>query len=418
MNRHAAVRRGPVLEDALLQSVREQVLQHDGPVTAARIAAAVQASGKLLGAEGSLAAVTQISAELHGLGPLQGLAEDPGVTDIFVNAPHSVWIDAGCGPVRAAVSFQNEAQVRTLAIRLVAACGRRLDDSSPCADVRLAGGLRVHAVLPPISPTGTLISIRIRRTDAFTLDEWLGASSDQMLGSVLRSIIQCRLNFLISGSTGSGKTTLLSTLLGMCSPEDRLVLIEDAAELAPKHPHVLTLESRHPNAEGSGEVGLSELVRQALRMNPSRLVVGECRGAEVRDLLTALNTGHRGGGGTIHANSASDVPARLAALGALAGLSRDSTNLQAVSALDVVVHLERTEQGRRVADIAVPRYKGGELSMISAIRPHAALSMDTHTVPGAGDTGTTMDAPAEEKTVSYGPGWQQLRALLEKPGAR
>jgi pilus assembly protein CpaF len=405
-----------VLEEGLLQSVREQVLQQDGPVTPARIAAAVQASGKLLGAAGSLAAVSRIAAELQGLGPLQSLAEDARVTDIFVNSPHSVWIDAGSGPVRAAVSFEGEAQLRGLAVRLVASGGRRLDDSSPCVDVRLQAGFRIHAVIPPISPAGTVLSIRIRRSKAFTLEELVRGPSGPIFRSVLRSLMLCRLNFLISGSTGSGKTTLLSTLLGLCGAAERLVLIEDAAELAPRHPHVLTLESRHANAEGSGEVGLSELVRQALRMNPSRLVVGECRGAEVRDLLTALNTGHRGAGGTIHANSAADVPARLAALGALAGMGRDSTNLQAASALDVVVHLERTPGGRRIAEIAVPLYDGGHLSMISAVRPRPVESQRERNPPGSGAESLAPSATSPEDAVIFGPGWQQLRSLLDGAG--
>jgi pilus assembly protein CpaF len=402
-----------VLEEGLLQSVREQVLQQDGPVTPARIAAAVQATGKLLGAAGSLAAVSRIAAELQGLGPLQSLAEDPCVTDIFVNSPHSVWIDAGSGPVRAAVSFEDEAQLRGLAVRLVASGGRRLDDSSPCVDVRLKAGFRIHAVIPPISPAGTLLSIRLRRSEAFTLEELVRGPSGPIFRSLLRSLMRCRLNFLISGSTGSGKTTLLSTLLGLCGPTERLVLIEDAAELAPRHPHVLTLESRHANAEGSGEVGLSELVRQALRMNPSRLVVGECRGAEVRDLLAALNTGHRGAGGTIHANSAVDVPARLAALGALAGMSRDSTNLQAASALDVVVHLERTPGGRRIADISVPLYDGGNLSMISAVRPRPVEPQRERNPSGEGPESVTPSATSLEDAMIFGPGWQQLRGLLD-----
>lgn len=356
------------LDSALLETVRESVMADAGPVTPSRVAAAVQATGRLLGTAGSLAAVERISAELNGLGPLQELTRDVHVTDIFVNAPDSVWIDRGQGLEPAGVSFSGEAQVRALASRLVAAGGRRLDDGSPCVDVRLEGGYRVHAVLPPISTAGTLLSVRIRREQVFTMDELrAGGMFGSMVQEVLERVVEQRLSFLISGATGSGKTTLLSTLLGLCSPAERLVLIEDASELNPVHPHIVSLESRHGNLEGGGEVDLGELVRQALRMRPDRLVVGECRGAEVRELLTAMNTGHTGGGGTIHANAATAVPARLTALGALAGMGQDAVRLQAASALDVVVHVERSGHGRHVACVGVVQDGPGGLTVVPAL---------------------------------------------------
>jgi pilus assembly protein CpaF len=357
-------------------------------VTPSRVAAAVQATGKLLGTAGSLAAVERISAELNGLGPLQSLTRDPAVTDIFVNAPGSVWVDRGRGIERVPVAFDNEAQLRALACRLVAAGGRRLDDGSPCVDVRLAGGYRVHAVLPPVSTAGTLLSIRIRRERVFTMDELRDSGMfSSGLQHVLERVVERRLSFLISGATGSGKTTLLSTLLGLCSPAERLVLIEDASELNPVHPHVVSLESRHGNLEGGGEVDLGDLVRQALRMRPDRLVVGECRGAEVRELLTAMNTGHSGGGGTIHANTAAAVPARLTALGALAGMNADGVRLQAASALDVVIHVDRTRRGRAVACVGLI---------------------------GEGPGGLTVQPALEtvEGSVAAGPAWTALAARL------
>ncbi|BCW37585.1 hypothetical protein StoSoilA2_36410 [Arthrobacter sp. StoSoilA2] len=342
------------LDSVLLETVRESVLSGNGPVTPSTVAAAVQASGKLLGTAGALEAAESINAELNGLGPLQQLAHDPSVTDIFVNGPQSVWLDRGRGLERSPVHFDSEQQVRALAARLVSAGGRRLDDGSPCVDVRLKGGYRVHAVLAPISTAGTLLSIRIRREETFTMAELReGGMFDHHIEALLRAIVERRLSFLVSGATGSGKTTLLSTMLGLCHPSERLVLIEDAAELNPVHPHVLTLESRHGNLEGGGAMDLGELVRQALRMRPDRLIVGECRGAEVRELLTALNTGHTGGGGTIHANTAEAVPARLTALGALAGLNAEAVRLQVSSALDVVIHVERTPSGRKVGSIGL-----------------------------------------------------------------
>lgn len=342
------------LDAALLDTVRETIMADAGPVTPSRVAAAVHATGRMLGTAGALAAVESISAELNGLGPLQQLARDPLVTDIFVNGPDDVWFDRGAGLEQAAVRFTGESQIRALAARLVSAGGRRLDDSSPCVDVRLDGGFRIHAVLPPISPSGTLLSIRIRREEVFTMEELRdGGMFPSDVQVVLEAMMSRRLSFLVSGATGSGKTTLLSTLLGLSNPKDRLVLIEDAAELNPVHPHVVSLESRHGNLEGEGAVGLGELVRQALRMRPDRLIVGECRGAEVRELLTALNTGHTGGGGTVHANTPEAVPARMVALGALAGLSPQAVGLQLRTAVDTVLHVERTAAGRRLQSIGI-----------------------------------------------------------------
>jgi pilus assembly protein CpaF len=379
------------LDARLLESVRESVMSDAGPVTPSRVAAAVQASGQLLGTAGALAAVESISAELNGLGPLQVLARDPAVTDIFVNGPDSVWLDRGRGLERAAVGFSGERQIRALAARLVAAGGRRLDDGSPCVDVRLDGGYRIHAVLPPISTAGTLLSIRIRREKVFSLDELRGRG---MFGPVVQKVLECmverRLSFLISGATGSGKTTLLATLLGLCDPGERLVLIEDASELNPVHPHVVSLESRHGNLEGGGTVDLGELVRQALRMRPDRLIVGECRGAEVRELLTAMNTGHSGGGGTIHANTAAAVPARLTALGALAGLGQDAVRLQAASALDAVIHVERGGTCRRVACIGVLMDDARGLAVTTAL-------------------------DALDRGIRFGPAWPRLAERLGLP---
>jgi pilus assembly protein CpaF len=384
----------------LLQTVRESVLSEAGAVTPSRVAAAVQATGRLLGTAGALAAVDSISAELTGLGPLQALARDPAVTDIFVNGPDSVWLDRGNGAEKVPVFFSGEPQVRALAVRLVAAGGRRLDDGCPCVDVRLDGGYRVHAVLPPISTTGTLLSVRIRRERVFTMPDlrqhgMFGA----LVKTVLESMIERRLGFLISGATGSGKTTLLATLLGLCHPGERLVLIEDASELNPMHPHVVSLEARHGNLERSGVVDLGELVRQALRMRPDRLVVGECRGAEVRELLTAMNTGHTGGGGTIHANTAAAVPARLIALGALAGMDPDAVRLQVASALEVVVHVGRTGNRRYVSSIGVLEEREKGLAVSMALEASGAAA-----APEGGED--------PHNAARCGPGWPRLADRL------
>ncbi|MHA7154098.1 TadA family conjugal transfer-associated ATPase [Arthrobacter sp. TMN-50] len=337
----------------MVNEVRQVVLADQLPLTGARLAAAVQSTGRLLGSAGTFRTVDRVQAELQGLGPLQHLVVDPAVTDILVNGPDEVWVDGADGLRRTTDRFSTDAEVRALAARLISAGGRRLDDGNPCVDVRFAG-FRVHAVLAPVSTRGTLLSIRVQRQRQFSIEELTRSGTlDPFMANALRAVVERRLNFLVSGATGTGKTTLLSTLLALSAPTERLVTVEDSAELNPRHPHTVPLQSRHGNSEGAGAVDLAELVRQALRMRPDRLIVGECRGAEVRDLLSAMNTGHSGAGGTIHANSAESVPARLMALGSLAGLSRDAVTVQAASALDVVVHLTRGQTSRCVAVIGL-----------------------------------------------------------------
>lgn len=354
-------RRSLPADRQLISSVREEIVAAAQPVTRSSVAAALRAGRGLLAAGGAVGLADRIYAELGGLGPLQSLLGDPEVTDIHVNSPQEVWADRGSRLERVPLSFEDEGQLRALAVRLLAKAGKSLDESTPCLDARLPGGLRVHAVLPPISPPGTVLSIRIQRSRPVEVAEFLGVEAEAgasdprvrtEVADLTRQIIASRCNFLISGATGSGKTTLLGALLGLCEQEERLVLIEDTAELAPVHPHIVRLESRPPNPEGRGALGLERLIFEALRMNPGRLIVGECRGAEVRELFTALNTGHSGGG-TIHANSAQDVPARLAALGALAGWDDRAVATQAVSAIDVLLHLQRSGSRRQLRQIAV-----------------------------------------------------------------
>ncbi|MEP6480456.1 MAG: TadA family conjugal transfer-associated ATPase [Rhodoglobus sp.] len=284
-------------------------------------------------------------------GRLAPLVADPTVTDVFVNGPRDVWADRGSGAERQAISF-TEPELRDLAVHLVAAGGRHIDEATPCVDARLYDGVRVHAVLPPISPAGTLLSIRLPRSTAFSLAELeLAGFFDSIPVEVVVSLIRRRVNMLVTGAGGSGKTTLLSAMLGEADAGERIVAIEDVAELRPRHPHFIALEARQANLEGAGGLGLTRLLREALRMRPDRLVLGECRGEEVRELLAALNTGHDGGAGTLHANSLEDVPARLEALGALAGLSPQAMARQAVSAIGSVLHVERVDGVRRLAQV-------------------------------------------------------------------
>jgi pilus assembly protein CpaF len=271
-----------------------------------------------------------------------------------VNGPSSVWFDRGSGLTRSKLSFVDDEAVRRLAQRLAAACGRRLDDAHPWVDATLPDGTRVHAVLPPVSSPGVCLSLRTFRRTAFRLEDLVTTGSIAPAGAeLLTEMMAARLAFLVTGGTGSGKTTLLSTLLGLAHPGERLVMVEDAPELRPSHPHVVRLTARPPNAEGAGAVSLRDLVRQAMRMRPDRLVVGECRGPEVVELLAALNTGHEGGAGTVHANSPGDVLARLEALAATGGLSASATRSQVRAAVQCVVHMARGPQGRRMTEICV-----------------------------------------------------------------
>src|SRR3954449_5565156 len=322
----------------LLERVRARLATEAGIPTRAAVAALVHdEAGGLLGEHDVLRAVREAVDELAGAGPLESLLRLPGVTDVLVNGPDQVWLDRGAGLERTPLRFPDDDAVRRLAVRLAAAAGRRLDDAAPWGDAGLPDGTRLHAVLPPVSGSGTCLSLRVLRRaspDLAVLSEAGTFPGDSE--RLLRALVARRRAFLVTGGTGAGKTTLLSALLGLVDPTERMVLCEDAAELAPAHPHVVRLLGRPPNVEGAGLVTLRDLVRQALRMRPDRIIVGEVRGPEVADLLAAFNTGHDGGAGTVHANSPSDVPARLEALGAMAGLTRAALHSQLAPAVQVL----------------------------------------------------------------------------------
>lgn len=287
----------------------------------------------------------------QALGPLSAYLGDRRVTDVFVNGDRGLWVDRGHGAEPETTWALGSTELRAFATGLIAAGGRHLDELNPCVDVRLEHGIRVHAVLPPISTNGPVLSIRIPRVTERSFDDLAhsGLCSEQQ-ASALRSLVSARKNILITGPTGSGKTTLLAALMSLASPLERILTLEDVAELQIRHPHVVSLETRQPNIEGSGGVDLERLIREALRMRPNRLVVGECRGPELRVLLSALNTGHDGGAGTLHASSLRDVPARLEALGASAAIEPRDLGRQVVSAIDVVVHLEERHGTRYIVE--------------------------------------------------------------------
>jgi pilus assembly protein CpaF len=354
-----------------LDRVRRRLVDTGVPPGRAALAALVrQDAGGLAGHGQVLGLVREAESELAGAGPLQPLLQQPGVTDVLVNGPDSVWVDRGAGLERTTIRFTDEAAVRSLAQRLAALAGRRLDDASPYVDAALPDGTRLHAVLPPIAPTGTCLSLRTFTTRAFTIADLEAAGTVRNgAGLLLRAIIRARTAFLVSGGTGSGKTTLLTSMLGLVDPRERVVLVEDAAELRPPHPHVVRLTARPPNVEGAGEVSLRDLVRQALRMRPDRLIVGEVRGAEVVELLTALNTGHAGSAGTLHANSAAQLPARLEALGALGRLDRHAVRSQVAAALQVAIHLDRQSDGSRLlSEVGVFQRDGDGIRVVPAWR--------------------------------------------------
>jgi pilus assembly protein CpaF len=355
------------------------------------VAEVLDGEAVVLGQTGALRARTELAAQVLGAGPLEALLADPQVTDVLVNAGSGVWVDRGEGLIRADCIIGDERAVRRLAVRLAGIAGRRLDDTSPYVDGLLPGGVRLHAVLPPIAVEGSHISLRVPRQVAPSLSElarW-GMFGPGWL-RVLEALVSRRCSFVVSGGTGSGKTTLLGALLGEVDVRERIVVVEDVRELVVIHPHVIRLQSRPANIEGRGQIGLTSLVRQSLRMRPDRLVVGEVRGAEVREMLAALNTGHEGGCGTLHANTAADVVARFEALGALAGLGPTAVHAQLLSAVQVVVHLRRSSGHRFVDTVAV-------LTRSADGRPEVRSGLS------GGSEGST----------ALGPAWPLLAKLLE-----
>ena len=296
-------------------------------------------------------ALSCLHAELYGLGALETLTHIPGITDIYVNSPQDVWVQAHGQTQPVTLTFETEAQVRQLANRLIRAHGGRLDAAHPADDVHDDSGRRIHAVIPPLVEN-THLSIRLPAQSCLTLAALRESGMfDAATEQALRTMVARRQNFVVSGGTGTGKTTLLNALLGECEAWERLMILEDTPELNPQHPHTVSLKTRAANAEGAGEITLGDLLVQALRMAPDRLMVGECRGSEILHLLNAMNTGHQGAGTTLHANSAFAVPHRLAALGALAGLDERTVALHASTAFDRIIHLEQVQGVRRIAGI-------------------------------------------------------------------
>jgi pilus assembly protein CpaF len=355
------------LTDEVIERVQRRLVDDDCAPTATALARALRAESTVLVSDAEMfRLISLLQRELVGAGPLSELLADPLTTDVVVNSPTDVRVDRGRGWQDSGVRFADDAAVQRLARRLATAAGRRLDDAHPHVDARMADGTRLHAVLAPVAASGTCLSLRVLRPVRHDLAALRDSGS--LPGAslpTLTAILRARLTFLVAGGTGSGKTTLLSALLAAVPSDERLVTVEDAEELRPPHPHLVRLVARQANVEGAGTISLRDLVRQALRMRPDRIVVGEVRGAEVVDLLAALNTGHDGGSGTVHANSAGDVPARLEALAALGGIDRAALHAQLAGAVQVVLHVRRDGQHRVLREIAV--VQRGETGLVVAI---------------------------------------------------
>jgi pilus assembly protein CpaF len=286
--------------------------------------------------------------QTSGLGILESLLDNSNITDILVNGHKEVWIDQGQGLEKTKLTFLNEESVRSLAQKLALSTGRRLDQSQPYVDAQLTKTIRLHAVLTPIASPGTFISLRIHRPKTMLLTELvINKTLTTPQKNFLTEMIKNKKSFVICGGTGSGKTTLLNSLLSDVGKSQRILIIEDSREINPQHPHVLSLEGRPVNIEGMGLITMKDLIKQSLRMRADRLIIGEVRGAEVIDWLSALNTGHTGSAGTIHANSIHEVITRFECLGLMAGLSKEAIHSQLKTALDYVIHIERNADGKR-----------------------------------------------------------------------
>ena len=349
--------------EELAGSLRERLLREAGSAEApgegdlhARIGALVERECGLLDSDARAQLVAMVAERSFGLGPLEPLLGDPAVDEVMVNGPGAVWVERGGRVERAAVAFGSESELRHAIERILAPLGRRVDEASPLVDARLPDGSRVNVVIPPLALEGPILTIRRFRRRGFSAEELIEAGTlNPPLRDFLARCVRARLNLLVSGGTGSGKTTTLNALSAFIPEGERIVTVEDAAELRLRQPHVVRLESRPANLEGRGEVTIRGLVRNALRMRPDRIVVGEVRGAEALDMLAAMTTGHDGSLSTVHAGSPEEAVRRVETLALMAdvALPHAAIREQVADAIDVVVHQTRMRDGaRRVTAVA------------------------------------------------------------------
>ncbi|SFB88483.1 CpaF family protein [Streptomyces aidingensis] len=355
-----------------LERVLGHILSREGPVLSAQQRALL---------------IRRVVDEALGLGILEPLLEDASITEIMVNGPDRIFVERAGRVEQLPLRFASEEQLMQTIERIVSAVNRRVDESNPMVDARLPSGERVNVIIPPLSLTGPSLTIR-RFPRAYTLAELIGFGTlDQQIMLLLAALVRAKFNVIVSGGTGSGKTTLLNALSGLIPPGERIITVEDAAELQLQQNHVVRLESRPPNVEGKGEVTIRELVRNSLRMRPDRIIVGEVRGGETLDMLQAMSTGHDGSLATVHANSAEDGLMRLQTLASMSELQvpfealRDQIN----SAVDVLVQLVRHPDGtRRIEEVALLASRGREPFRIATVARFDAQPMTPDgTVPGA-----------------------------------
>jgi len=344
--------------DAAVAAVRAELVDLGQAVDRDSVRDVVRRAMPLLPPERTETVVADVLAAVRGLGPLEALLDDPEVTDVLVNGPGPVWVERGGRLERTTIVIPTRDDVMRLVERAVAPLGLRIDLSSPYVDARLPDGSRLHASIPPIAVDGPFLAIRRFAAVGVSLDDLAG----EAIGALLAAAVRRRRTIVVSGATGAGKTTMLNALAAEIDERERIITVEDTAELRLPHDHVVRLEARPANADGVGEVSIRDLVRNALRMRPDRIIVGECRGGEAFDMLQAINTGHLGSMTTCHANSAADALVRLEAMALLAGvgLPPEAVRRQLERAIDLVVHLERRADGsRRVASV-VPVSAGDE----------------------------------------------------------
>ncbi len=340
---------GPVVDDdceALVDAAHRRVVDtmEQVPMPAGDIAAIVRALAPLTPTDVVDDVVERVAARVHGLGPLEPLLADPSVSEVMINGPGTVWIERGGHVSRSRVSL-DRAAVDLVIERIVSPLGRRVDQLTPCVDGRLPDGSRVHVAVPPVAVDGPYVTIRRFVVPDVALEMFAAPP----VVALLEELVDRGANVVVSGGTGAGKTTLLNALAGRVDPRQRVITIEDAAELQLDHPHVVRLEARPESREGGGAVTIRDLVRNALRMRPDRMVVGEVRGPEALDLLHALNTGHAGCLSTLHANGPVDALRRLVALGAASDerLGMAAVRDHVASAIDAIVHVGRVDRGAR-----------------------------------------------------------------------
>jgi len=313
----------------------------------------------------------QITDEILGLGPMEPLLRDETITEVMVNGPQQVYIEREGRLELTNVTFQNDEHVMKIIQRIIAPIGRRVDESSPMVDARLADGSRVNAIIPPLSLVGPVVTIRKFSATPFTVEDLVrfGTATPEMF-EFLEACVKARLNIFVSGGTGSGKTTMLNILSSFIPDDERIVTIEDAAELQLRQEHVVTLEARPANIEGKGAIPIRELVRNSLRMRPDRIVVGECRSAEALDMLQAMNTGHDGSMSTGHANTPRDMLSRLETMVLMAGMDLPLRAIreQIASAVDLIVHQNRLKDGsRKITNITEVQGMEGDVVVMQDI---------------------------------------------------